>query len=543
MSQFRRPWSPDPFDPAPPSHDYSRYPRHYQQRREPSDASVEALDLADYARTLRPPPAPLPVDNDYLDPYRPPSLISRADTLTSTAPSTSRARSTRRPFSLPPPQSQSSYGPSSWRSHPNFPDEADITQYPSYSREWNNVGTYSPDIYSPLPTSQFGSKKRSPFDPSSTLKHLDYYDFAPPASTLSHSNRFSSRDYLPWSSDPPEYGKAIDDDLKEERIRMLEREFGSNAQSRSSKDDPQGDFLDENGKPLVGTVDSKGYLVTQGPKKRAAMRAVQIMFALAAAIPSIYAAVVIKPKGTPPPSGKPPAYVLYVVSVSTTLGLLFLFFFYPCCFRKRKRGPAGGGADNPLANGMMVLPVQGLPGGKKDKYKNKGGKGKKGKGGMMPGGDVQVNLIVDPTIFGGGRRDEEEEYSEDEDQRERDEWDWERGSSSMPGGYGNSSRRKRRRPKRRSVFVGLAMEEEWKRARKFAKQITAVDSLGAVIWGAVFIYILLGQRCPAGGFDGWCNAYNVSSAAACLLCVAFCVSIFFDIKDLHTSKVSPRTRA
>ena len=39
-----------------------------------------------------------------------------------------------------------------------------------------------------------------------------------------------------------------------------------------------------------------------------------------------------------------------------------------------------------------------------------------------------------------------------------------------------------------------------------------------------------------------CNAYNVSSAAACFLCVAFGVSVFFDVKDLHASKVSPRTR-
>lgn len=39
-----------------------------------------------------------------------------------------------------------------------------------------------------------------------------------------------------------------------------------------------------------------------------------------------------------------------------------------------------------------------------------------------------------------------------------------------------------------------------------------------------------------------CDAYNLASAAACLLCVSFGVSIFFDIKDLHASKASPRTR-
>ena len=40
----------------------------------------------------------------------------------------------------------------------------------------------------------------------------------------------------------------------------------------------------------------------------------------------------------------------------------------------------------------MVLPVQGLPGGKPHK------KGKKGKGAQQ--GGVQVNLIVDPSMFG-----------------------------------------------------------------------------------------------------------------------------------------------
>jgi hypothetical protein len=39
-----------------------------------------------------------------------------------------------------------------------------------------------------------------------------------------------------------------------------------------------------------------------------------------------------------------------------------------------------------------------------------------------------------------------------------------------------------------------------------------------------------------------CNAYNVSSAAACLLSIAFGVSTFFDVKDLYASKLSPRTR-
>ena len=52
------------------------------------------------------------------------------------------------------------------------------------------------------------------------------------------------------------------------------------------------DFLDENGKPLVGTVDDRGYLVTQGPKKRLLVRLLQVVLAAGAAVPGIYAAAV-----------------------------------------------------------------------------------------------------------------------------------------------------------------------------------------------------------------------------------------------------------
>jgi hypothetical protein len=72
-------------------------------------------------------------------------------------------------------------------------------------------------------------------------------------------------------------------------MRMLEREFGPNAKGKAPEN---GDFLDEDGKPLIGTVDSKGQLVTKGPKKRMALRAMQIILSLAASIPAIYAALV-----------------------------------------------------------------------------------------------------------------------------------------------------------------------------------------------------------------------------------------------------------
>ncbi|KAJ7097788.1 hypothetical protein B0H15DRAFT_901569 [Mycena belliarum] len=600
QSQFRRPWSPDPYDPLPSTRN-NRNPRQYHEpyfqglqyapdeqdfqpngydypeytsaprRREASEVSVEALDLADYAMTLRARQAdpfqghygrdmypPSPPANRPLA-VRPPSVVSRMDTLSSnTHASSSRGRrQARRPFSLPPPSIHShsshphSSSPRSANSHnypylhnPSLPPrqaphssepDIDTAHFPAWSRNWYNnkpkpAPASAPDIYTALPPSSWNSK-RSPFDPGNTLRSdafpqsYDAYDpYLHPSSSLGYD---SSRDLLPWSSEPPEYGPTIDASLKEERIRMLEREFGPNAKGKGPA--ANGDFMDENGKPLVGTVDSKGKLVTKGPRKRMALRITQILLSLAAAIPSIYAALTIKPKDKPPPSGSAAAYILYIFSVLTVFLLLYLFAFRPCCCagKRKKVGPGG----NPLSNGMMVLPVSGLPGGKK--AKGKGGKrgGKRGNNGMP--GDVQVNLIVDSNAFGGGRPDDDDDSEEDDDE-----------GSSVPGSYDPASaRRKRRRVKRRSVFAGLAMEEDWKRARTWAKKITAIDVFGILLWGATFIYILIGKRCPSGSSEGWCNAFNVSTAAACLLCVSFGVGIFFDVQDLASSKASPRTRS
>jgi hypothetical protein len=334
-SQFRRPWSPDPYDPLPPttasrggpsnayipqSNDNGNPPYlpngSQRQRREASDASVEALDLADYARKLRVHQAedPYPTFNPYIsyppssmrplasrDSLQPPSLFSRGETVSSnTHSSTSRTRnSPRRPFSLPPPSSRSSAAHranhSPYLAGPQIQsqEEMDLSHFPPWSRSWyrsnNPLPSSPPDIYTPLPVSHLDSAKRSPFDPgyihTERFSASDPYSYAP-TSSLGHD---STRDLLPWSNDPPDYGPSVDPTLKEERMRMLEREFGPKAKGKARE---EGEFVDVNGKPLVGTVDEKGNLVTEGPKKRTTVRALQILMALAASIPAIYAALV-----------------------------------------------------------------------------------------------------------------------------------------------------------------------------------------------------------------------------------------------------------
>ena len=285
----RRPWSPD----------------HRQQRREPSDVSIEALDLADYAMTL-----------DTSTPYTPqsprltqssaniPSLESSSNTYI-TAPRS-------RPFSLPNTPSFSSHATSSrTRLHPSPriveqnriqtpSEEIDISHFPKWSRGWysnkpniHNDSTTDPDadIYTPVPPSSFDLNKKSVFDPGyiHDPRHSDPYSAyddtrSPPLYSPVHNS--STRDLLPWNNDSPQYEPPLNPALREERMRMLEKEFGN---KETKKDDP---LVDQNGKPIVGTIDDQGRLVTVGPKKRVFIRVLQILLALTAAVPSIYAALV-----------------------------------------------------------------------------------------------------------------------------------------------------------------------------------------------------------------------------------------------------------
>ncbi|KAI0093970.1 hypothetical protein BDY19DRAFT_989493 [Irpex rosettiformis] len=547
-SRFRRPWSPEPFDPNPlgaPRNDRLPGVVHMQGQREPSDVSFEALDLADYARTLN--------RNDLrtreaivfhpYDPYPPspqPLLpLSSRDSLASTPPlspslSTSQSYSTRSPgrahrgqhrlFSFPTPQhsvgSHSNYSSREngvqgydknniLRTPPAEPDaEIDIAQFPRFTRHWYNSGPTHPmygespmdiDIFDP----GYSPHKANPLSSASNAYVLPYLPYQ-----ASHSSRDVAA--VPWGNSSAE-GPSVDTEVKEERVRMLEREFG--------KDDK----IEEGEGRLVGSVDLNGRLITEGPKKRAATRWLQVLFALLGGGSSIYAALIIKNPTPPPPSGKPPAYILYVLSVITFFLTSYMFLIYPLCCARRKRKAL----DTPFTQGpggMMVLPVSGLQG---DKRKKKGKEGKEG------GDGVQVNLIVDPGMFAGNMRNEDE----DEDLSDTE--------SSAPGTYSSSGRTRRRqvrRNKRRSVFAGLALEAQWKQARKMLKWGMLVDVFMLFAWGAEFVYILIGRRCPAGAFNGWCDAYNVATAAACLLCLLFGLGIFFDIKDLHASNTSPRTR-
>lgn len=193
----------------------------------------------------------------------------------------------------------------------------------------------------------------------------------------------------------------------------------------------------------------------------------------------------IKSPDPPPAAGKPPAFVLYILSSVTFLAIIYMYGLRPCLGRRKRTKQTN--TTNPA--GMMVLPVTNTMQAKK----KKGKKGHK-KGGAGEGGSVQVNLIVDPTMFGTQRGNNglPGRYDTDEDEDEE---------GPLPA---DGTSRRRQGPPRRSFFQSMAMEEQWKYARSELKILTAYDAVMMVLWFATFVFVLMGQRCPNDTkYNGW----------------------------------------
>jgi len=191
----------------------------------------------------------------------------------------------------------------------------------------------------------------------------------------------------------------------------------------------------------------------------------------------------IKSPDPPPAAGKPPAFVLYIFSSVTFLAIIYMYGLRPCLGRRKR---ASSNSTNPA--GMMVLPVTNPM-----QTKKKRKKGHK-KGGAGEGGSVQVNLIVDPTMFGSKRGNNAHpgRYDTDEDEDEE---------GPLPA---DGTSRRRQGPPRRSFFQSMAMEEQWRFARSELRFLTVFDTIMMVLWLATFVFVLMGQRCPNDAkYNGW----------------------------------------
>lgn len=241
------------------------------------------------------------------DSLYPPSLSSPGDTV-STATSASRSPRNR-PWSLPPrsydlhTSSQGSaprvinhddYFSDGPYGHQDQDTEIDTSRFPSFARHWypnHRPTTRSPpSAYHTVPNTDnispfdptYPTHKHNSFDSYSSFQKQQFSDLgyhSDPSSHVSHS-----RNVLPWVNETRDpLGEQLDPEVKQERIRMLEREFASAGK------DTWKDLGDEN---IIGSADRRGRLVTQGPKKRLATRWFQALLTLGAAISLIYIALV-----------------------------------------------------------------------------------------------------------------------------------------------------------------------------------------------------------------------------------------------------------
>lgn len=316
-SRFRRPWSPDPSDPFPklsrPAYnDFGTTA--FGIQRQVSDDSIVALDLAEYAAALNRnadssnsrgfrPYDPYPPTPPSLRPFaslaslRSPSLVSPSAAGSPSSSDLSPRTPLSQPFALPPPSlpqktlqsnpsfSSRTHAPHEAQTEPNSDSsDVDLAHFPSFTRPWFNQGKPQKSFSLPAatPIGHGFNTKLSPFDPAFPTHVFDIGPFpnpyaytAPPSYPADSSHGLG---VLPWNADPD---APVHPKLKEERMRMLEAEFG-------------GKELPPDDGEKVGSVDANGRLITEGPKRRMFVRGLQMLFVAAACLSTVYTALVCR---------------------------------------------------------------------------------------------------------------------------------------------------------------------------------------------------------------------------------------------------------
>lgn len=307
------------------------------------------------------------------------------------------------------------------------------------------------------------------------------------------------------------------DQVKEERIRMLEKEFGPTVTHKGKDDAEEDDDLETEEVP-VGGVDEKGRLVLPRRKLRITTRWLQCLVSLGAAGLGIGGFIMIRPEHKAPPSGTFASFVLYGVSALSTLVCLWLFALKPCC--RSGREPAGpAGAGNGMVVPIMATGGGGAGGGKPGMF------GKKNK--MQPA--PCVNLIVDPSLL-GKHADESDSETDDDDDDE-------------PSPNEERRRKKRKGKKRRKLgmLATMKLQARWRLARTSLKWDCGWDVVLCLLWGTAAVMALgVGKKCPSGTAEGWCNLYNGAIACSVVATLLFLVAIYCDVVGLRASRAPPK---
>ncbi|KAF8609878.1 hypothetical protein BDV93DRAFT_517105 [Ceratobasidium sp. AG-I] len=492
-----------PWQPAPPQPQYAgarqmslpmtsaygtyapnaQYAGHQQQA---TDASVEALDLAAYSAHLH---------NQQQYAQSQPQMYP-------SQPQQSTYYPQAPPYQYAAPQpavaSQPQFAPEQYHQTQHSQSQTPIRDFIdagpfSYSgiRETSPPRVLSPPAQPrPAPRRQSIDHSRSPPPPQSPRGHLPWateseHDLGEPDPVFPpHRNDSNSFPFNVQSA-------AAESNAHTTTSEAATPEGGANANPHKSyfspdpeAHQPKNDWGVHQGGSRPGDIGADGKLISNGPRLRMAVRALEAVAPIGACVACIYAFAVPKPSPAAPPASKPAVYVIVVLGFLTLLAMGYIYIIRGLCGVGRK--------DSDQKSHTMVLPIsRHRAGGKKDKKHGKGNS------------SVQVNLIVDPSMF-----------SPKQESNLTPGVPWSEQQSANSGG----------------VFTSF--ERLW--------WALGLDVLGAVVWGVAFVLAMIGPRCPAGGYSGWCNAYNGAVACACIGCVLFLVSAVLVGRDLVSSRRSER---
>ncbi|SNX82496.1 uncharacterized protein MEPE_01202 [Melanopsichium pennsylvanicum] len=343
--------------------------------------------------------------------------------------------------------------------------------------------------------------------------------------SFSHGRRGLPRAGNEYGAYP--YGRtSMNDYVKQERIRMLENEFGPmvkhKGKGKGAYNGDEDDKDQEQEEIRIGGFDEKGRLKLPWRKTRITTRCFQMIVSLAAAGLGIGGFIMIRPKEKAPPSGSMPSFVLYGVSAISTIVCLWLFGFKPCC--KSCRDTAGPGAMVGGAGNGIVIPIMTDAGADAKPVMF----GKKNKKAMMHQGTT-VNLIVDPSLLGKRGTDDSDSDTDD--------------NETLPGAERRWEKRRGKKKAKLGMLGNMRLQAHWRVARTSLKWNCAWDVILCLLWGTAAVLTLgVGKKCPSGSSEGWCTLYNAAIACSIVATLLCMVAILCDIAGLRASKAPPKAR-
>ncbi|CAE6404731.1 unnamed protein product [Rhizoctonia solani] len=357
-----------------------------------------------------------------------------------------------------------------------------VQRHESPQKAPRNESPQRPQTQSPHPT---GHLPWAPGNTSANGHDLGDPDLVYPASTPSRNNSNSAFNVQARSQNPAHDSASEASHSPEER-NANETSYFSPDPSTENKGKKDWGVREEGER--AGDINSDGKLISNGPRIRMAVRALEVLCAIGAVVACIYAFAVPKPNPAAPPASRPAVYLIVVFGFVTIIVFAYIYII---------RGLFGVGRskDDPYAH-AMVLPIS---------RHRLGGSNKSSKSQS----NVQVNLIVDPSAT-------------------------EQGSNLTPGVPWSKQKTSG------GVFTSYEREKARLAARKGLWWALGLDVVGALAWGAGFVLAMVGPRCPVGGYSGWCNAFNGAVACSCIGCVLFIVSGVLVGRDLVASRRSDR---